>query len=311
MVAPIVAAAAISGGAALLGGAMSAHATRKSNELNAGLQREFAQHGIRWKVRDAKAAGLHPLYAMGAVTPSAQASYQSASMGPSVAQAGREVAQGMRHERQARSERMENSKRRQIMQDQLILEQLKARSQINVDTAQANYYNALAAAARADPNNQSDGATSVENIRSEDLPPVTGQYKPKAPEVPIASKDDASMRAGPPAPAFQDVIIIDDKRIPEPLRRLRVPNSDEGPFEEFLEKLPVIAAANWLRYAGWLSSGSDLANYMTPYGRVFLLKKAIQKGGSLFKAYLAKVMDKGRAKRSGRRQVPEGLQYGP
>lgn len=30
-------------------------------------QREFAQHGIRWRVEDAKAAGLHPLYATGAM----------------------------------------------------------------------------------------------------------------------------------------------------------------------------------------------------------------------------------------------------
>lgn len=29
------------------------------------IQREFAQQGIRWKVEDAKAAGLHPLYALG------------------------------------------------------------------------------------------------------------------------------------------------------------------------------------------------------------------------------------------------------
>lgn len=31
-------------------------------------QREFAQHGIRWRVADAQAAGIHPLYAMGAPT---------------------------------------------------------------------------------------------------------------------------------------------------------------------------------------------------------------------------------------------------
>lgn len=37
-------------------------------ERNIALQREFAQNGIRWKVEDAKAAGLHPLYAMGANT---------------------------------------------------------------------------------------------------------------------------------------------------------------------------------------------------------------------------------------------------
>lgn len=36
--------------------------------MNAGLQREFAQMGIQWKVADAKAAGIHPLYALGAST---------------------------------------------------------------------------------------------------------------------------------------------------------------------------------------------------------------------------------------------------
>lgn len=40
-------------------------------DKNAELQKEFAQHGIRWKVADAKAAGLHPLYAVGASTSSA------------------------------------------------------------------------------------------------------------------------------------------------------------------------------------------------------------------------------------------------
>ena len=39
-------------------------------------QKEFAKHGIRWRVEDAKAAGLHPLAALGAVgasfTPSGQ-----------------------------------------------------------------------------------------------------------------------------------------------------------------------------------------------------------------------------------------------
>lgn len=37
---------------------------------NMAQQREFAQHGIRWKADDARAAGLHPLAAMGASTTS-------------------------------------------------------------------------------------------------------------------------------------------------------------------------------------------------------------------------------------------------
>lgn len=35
---------------------------------NIKYQKEFAQHGVRWKVEDAKAAGIHPLYALGAQT---------------------------------------------------------------------------------------------------------------------------------------------------------------------------------------------------------------------------------------------------
>lgn len=38
------------------------------NEANYQHQKEFAKNGIRWKVADAKAAGLHPLAALGAQT---------------------------------------------------------------------------------------------------------------------------------------------------------------------------------------------------------------------------------------------------
>lgn len=40
--------------------------SRAMAERNIALQREFAQHGIRWKMEDAKAAGIHPVAALGA-----------------------------------------------------------------------------------------------------------------------------------------------------------------------------------------------------------------------------------------------------
>lgn len=46
------------------------------NQQNYDMQKEFAQHGIRWKVEDAKAAGLHPLAALGATGASASPSFQ-------------------------------------------------------------------------------------------------------------------------------------------------------------------------------------------------------------------------------------------
>lgn len=61
----------------MVGGLVGAHqdkiAAQKERDLqmkmaddNANLQREFAMHGLRWKVADAKAAGLSPLAALGA-----------------------------------------------------------------------------------------------------------------------------------------------------------------------------------------------------------------------------------------------------
>lgn len=63
---PFVAAAGISGLTGLASGLMGDHSQRRANERNEQLQREFAQNGIRWRVADAEAAGLHPLAALGA-----------------------------------------------------------------------------------------------------------------------------------------------------------------------------------------------------------------------------------------------------
>lgn len=60
--APYIASAVGAIGGALIGRKSQGDAT----EQNTQLQREFAQQGIRWRVADAKAAGIHPLYALGA-----------------------------------------------------------------------------------------------------------------------------------------------------------------------------------------------------------------------------------------------------
>ena len=74
----------ISAGANLIGGLIGSSNTAKANaaaaeqaELNRKMQLDFAQSGIRWKVRDALKAGVHPLYALGANT----ASYSPVSLG--------------------------------------------------------------------------------------------------------------------------------------------------------------------------------------------------------------------------------------
>lgn len=70
---------ALSIGSKIVGGILGSKATsdansdnlayqEKINAQNIQLQKDFAQQGIRWKVADAKAAGLHPLAALGAQT---------------------------------------------------------------------------------------------------------------------------------------------------------------------------------------------------------------------------------------------------
>lgn len=64
---------------------------RSQQKANLKAQKEFAQHGIRWKVEDAKAAGLHPLAALGAQTHS----FSPTVVGDNFAQAGQEIGRAI------------------------------------------------------------------------------------------------------------------------------------------------------------------------------------------------------------------------
>lgn len=95
------AAATIAGG---LIGASSADKARKAAQAEAAadrqLQRNFAKQGIRWRVKDAQEAGIHPLYAMGAsipgYTPSpARLGGGDASMGNALASAGQDIGRAI------------------------------------------------------------------------------------------------------------------------------------------------------------------------------------------------------------------------
>lgn len=67
----------VSAGASLAAGYMSSRAQARANdasalaaERNIKMQKQFAEEGIRMRVKDARAAGIHPIYALGAQTPS-------------------------------------------------------------------------------------------------------------------------------------------------------------------------------------------------------------------------------------------------
>jgi len=98
--------ALVSGAASLAGGFMNRQASQDANaqsmamaQQNMAQQREFAQNGIRWRVEDAKAAGIHPLYALGAqvssFSPVSVGSTADNSMGNAVANMGQDIGRAI------------------------------------------------------------------------------------------------------------------------------------------------------------------------------------------------------------------------
>lgn len=77
----------------------AAQAAREAEARNAQQQREFAQNGIRWRVDDAKAAGIHPLYALGANTssfsPISIGDTRSSSPGQAFRDSGQDVSRAI------------------------------------------------------------------------------------------------------------------------------------------------------------------------------------------------------------------------
>lgn len=305
---PLVTAALISGGASVLGGLLSNRSSRNQFSENAALQREFAQQGIRWKVADAKAAGLHPLYAIGATGASYSPTTYPDALGPAIGQAGRDYGNAVAGQHRENTRRRESSRQRQIQQDQIILGQQRLRSQIHVDTAQANYYDAMAEAARRQPDSGLGGGV----VNSETA--ETGQSIVKPAEITAAKKGDAAQAAGPDRPAWMDVRVGNVPGLPVELQTLRVPQTEESWGEEFLEKLPLIAAANAARYYRWLTTDDIAAMYMSPYGRVKLLNMA-RKNAPRMMARITKALyerfGSGGIARKKMQEPPQGLQYGP
>jgi hypothetical protein len=87
---------------AIAGGLIARDAARDSNRFNLrqareqmAAQKEFAQHGIRWKVEDAKAAGLHPLYALGSQPAQYNPVMVQDSVGPAMAEAGQNLGRAI------------------------------------------------------------------------------------------------------------------------------------------------------------------------------------------------------------------------
>lgn len=76
--------ALIGAGASLLGTFLGNQQREAGQNKEIELQKEFAQHGLRWKIEDAERAGVHPLAALGATG----ASYSPVGLGQNDTAAG-------------------------------------------------------------------------------------------------------------------------------------------------------------------------------------------------------------------------------
>nr|DAW32782.1 MAG TPA: minor capsid protein [Microviridae sp.] len=116
----------ISAGAGLLGGMMSASASKSAARKQVELQREFAQNGIRWKVADAKAAGLHPLAALGAQTTSYQpVSVGDTSMGSALSEMGQNISRSIDATLTRQERREQERQRQELLQRQLDMQDMQ------------------------------------------------------------------------------------------------------------------------------------------------------------------------------------------
>lgn len=119
-----IAGSLISGGFGLAGGAINASASKSAAREQARLQREFAQNGIQWRVADAKKAGIHPLYALGANTATyTPVSQDSSGLGNAVADAGAYLGKAV-------DGAIDKDTRRELEQQNLLYTQLMREGQL-------------------------------------------------------------------------------------------------------------------------------------------------------------------------------------
>lgn len=199
------------GGAGALGGAaISGKTARRINDQNIAfaretnaqnykialeeraLQKEFAQMGTRWKVADAQAAGLHPLFALGGST-STYSPVMPMMQSPQVTGAGYDTGQAVADMGQSLGgaiSRMESQTERTAR-----LLQLKAlEASVAKDVAQAQYWSSEAAR-----NKQDMGSAASFPIGAEPGIPFSSQFdtvKPVAAEIESVRSGAPSVTAG-------------------------------------------------------------------------------------------------------------------
>lgn len=210
----------IAGGAlGLVGNSQANAANMALAGLNYQQQKEFAQNGIRWKVADAKAAGIHPLAALGAMP----TSYTPAStvVNPPdysfLSEAGQNIGRAMDAKR-TQEERIAQ----QAKQDILAAQQLESNrldneyKQTLIDQTKQDMVLQLARSAEmaARTQQQVPAMPSAGKRGVSDVFP-TGDVKPDTSTVPTSARGRPDIQAGTP-PDVRFYVGTGGTRVPLP-----------------------------------------------------------------------------------------------
>lgn len=207
-------------------------------EANYANQKEFATHGIRWRVEDAKAAGLHPLYALGGAGAAFQNNPITVGGG---SEFGSDMGQNISRAMLATST--------QAQREQHVAQLGLLKAQTEKETAMAQYYASEAARnSRPGAAPMPDASVFKGDIHAFD-PKDLVQVKPS--EVISPRGNDVSMAAGPGNPFWGEF------NFRRNAMKLALPWTNEGPGES-LENVPwymwpFVMAENSKRYGDkWL-----------------------------------------------------------
>lgn len=192
MVMPVLAAAAPSMIGNLVGGLFGRSSAKKQASQQAALQREFAQNGIRWKVEDAKAAGIHPLYALGAQTNSYQPIAIDDPMGNALSNMGQDVSRAIQAQATPEEKAIRTLQMQQAAEN--IAKTQAERDYIYAQIAKLNQSDNQSGGLPSElPTLQSGPQTGAQTGRAKIVPAEVTSARPGAPQ----------LTAGPDNPTFQ------------------------------------------------------------------------------------------------------------
>lgn len=168
----------IGGVGSIVGGLLGDESQKDATNMNIAMQREFAQNGIRWKVADAKAAGLHPLAALGASTASFSPIAVGDPIGSALAAAGQDLSRAFMA-KQTQGERLS---------ERLLLAQIEGQEIENA-------FKASQMARLSSPTQMP--------------PPMQGSIEVQPSKITSTRVGNPSLEAAPPAPAVKEFINAD------------------------------------------------------------------------------------------------------